>query len=45
MRAVSPRYNNNEEMRHENKIKNKNHKNDISRMVMIMTMMVLMNRL
>ena len=29
MRAVRPSYNNNEEMRHENKIKN--HKNDISR--------------
>ena len=29
MRAVSPSYNNNEEMRHENKIKIKNHKNDI----------------
>ena len=40
MRAVSPSYNNNEEMRHENKIKNKNPKNDISRMMM----MVLINR-
>ena len=30
MRAVSPSYNNNEEMRHENKIKNKNLKNDLS---------------
>ena len=44
MKAVFPNYNNNnEEMRHENKMKNKNHKNDISRMVM--TMMVLINRL
>jgi len=29
MRAVDPYYNNNEEIRYENKIKNKNHKNDI----------------
>jgi hypothetical protein len=30
MRAVDPIYNNNEEIRYENKIKNKkNHKNDI----------------
>ena len=30
MRAMNPPYNNNEEMRYENKIKiNKNHKNDI----------------
>jgi len=29
MRAVTPYYNNNEEIRYENKIKNKNHKNDI----------------
>jgi len=29
MRAVSPIYNNNEEMRHENRIKDENHKNDI----------------
>jgi len=29
MRAVHPYYNNNEEIRYENKIKNKNHKNDI----------------
>jgi len=29
MRAVHPSYNNNEEIRYENKIKNKNHKNDI----------------
>jgi hypothetical protein len=36
MRAVTPHCNNNEEMRHENKIKNKNHKNDISRRVMMM---------
>ncbi len=42
MRAVTPSYNNNEEMRHENKIKNKNHKNDISRMMMMV--MVLINR-
>ena len=44
MRAVSPYYNNNEEMRHENKIKNKKHKNDISRMVMMMTI-VLINKI
>ena len=43
MRADHPSYNNNEEIRHENKIKNKNHKNDISRMMM-MIMMVLINR-
>jgi len=29
MRTVNPSYNNNEEIRYENKIKNKNHKNDI----------------
>jgi len=30
MRAVTPPYNNNEEIRHENKIKyNKNHKSDL----------------
>jgi hypothetical protein len=29
MRAVHPSYNNNEEIRYENKIKNKNHENDI----------------
>jgi hypothetical protein len=29
MRAVNPSYNNNEEIRYENKIKNNNHKNDI----------------
>jgi hypothetical protein len=28
MRAVNPSYNNNKEIRYENKIKNKNHKND-----------------
>ena len=34
MRAVSPSYNNNEEIRYENKIKNKkNHKNDIFRII------------
>ena len=33
MRAVFPLYNNNEEIRYENKIKNKNHKNDIFRII------------
>jgi hypothetical protein len=34
MRAVNPsNYNNNEEIRYGNKIKNKNHKNDISRII------------
>ncbi len=34
MRAVSPPYYNNEEIRYENKIKNnKNHKNDIFRII------------
>jgi hypothetical protein len=39
MRAVNPSYNNNEEIRHEKKLKNKNHKNDVFRM-MIVKMMV-----
>ncbi len=34
MRAVHPLYNNNEKIRYENKIKNnKNHKNDIFRII------------
>jgi hypothetical protein len=33
MRAVIPSYNNNEEIRNENKIKIKNHKNDIFRII------------
>ena len=39
MRAVTPNYNNNEEMRHENKIKSQN---DISRMMMMMMVMFVM---
>jgi len=36
-RAVYPRYNNNEKIRYENKIKiNKNHKNDIFKMMIMM---------
>jgi hypothetical protein len=35
MRAVHPTYNNNEEIRNENKI-NKNNKNNIFRMMMMM---------
>ena len=33
MRAVCPYYNNNEEIRYENKNQNKNHKNDIFRII------------
>jgi hypothetical protein len=40
MRAVDPPYYNNEEMIHKDKIKYKNHKNDIFRMMMIVTMKV-----
>ena len=41
MRAVTPSYNNNEEIRYENKIKNnKNHKNDVFRIIMIVVMMM-----
>ena len=35
MRAVFPSYNNNEEIRYENKIKIKNNKNDIYKIIII----------
>jgi len=40
MRAVIPSYNNNEEMRHGNKIKNKN---DVFRIIIMMMMKLIMH--